>query len=373
MKDNDSEDVFSKWQRQKVAREQDLSSPTKQEASMNDPLSFLIEEAAFPACVDDLSLAGIMQALEPTPLPECSEGITAQSAKPAEDSSYVPWNDSGLSPFSTREDHISTGSIQQEIATVCVPKGTVQESYTWNNNEDEQVAHFAAKSSCFAVSRPFGSSATSHQLSLRVDDYPPLRSHLLFNAPHLDCCHQKAGSLSAFSPTTLDAFTYGSTGIHLNEQQDLPKLSYLKPMGFAGKAGSSSLWTEDDRPKRPLTAYNFFFQHERAAILGEQSPFALLMPSLIEATIQPGLLRTRQASSHKAIGNVGQAKANQDGKKSRKKKIGFANLARLISKKWQEVDSETKAIFQKLSNQDMERYRLEKEAYMKRCKMKGYF
>jgi hypothetical protein len=77
-----------------------------------------------------------------------------------------------------------------------------------------------------------------------------------------------------------------------------------------------------DRPKRPLSAYNIFFKEERARILEEvtQSP----MPN---------------------------------------GKIGFQNLAKMIGKRWHELDSDSMKSYKKKAETDMVRYKEEMLTY----------
>jgi hypothetical protein len=77
-----------------------------------------------------------------------------------------------------------------------------------------------------------------------------------------------------------------------------------------------------DRPKRPLSAYNVFFKEERARILEEveQSP----MPN---------------------------------------GKIGFQNLAKMIGKRWHELDPDSMKSYKKKAETDMVRYKQEMFAY----------
>ena len=80
-----------------------------------------------------------------------------------------------------------------------------------------------------------------------------------------------------------------------------------------------------EKPKRPLTAYNLFFQDEREVLLAE-------------------LPQTR--TSKKGHG-----------------KIGFQDMARVISGRWKNVDPERLAYLNKIADANKARYKEEMKAY----------
>ena len=83
------------------------------------------------------------------------------------------------------------------------------------------------------------------------------------------------------------------------------------------------------KPKRPLSAYNLFFKHEREKILAET----------------PVRSEGKPRRSHG--------------------KIGFGCLARTIADKWKNIDDETRDYFEDLAAEDKARYKQEKKRWKK--------
>ena len=82
-----------------------------------------------------------------------------------------------------------------------------------------------------------------------------------------------------------------------------------------------------DKPKRPLSAYNIFFKEERARLLSGDGA------------------------------NVGSDQRTANGK------IKFENLAKIISGRWQSLESEKMAYYKAGAATDLERYRKEMAAW----------
>jgi hypothetical protein len=116
-----------------------------------------------------------------------------------------------------------------------------------------------------------------------------------------------------------------------NDQSVAPEdqdSSDLKPA--ATKKGSKKRkWRKPkDMPKRPLSAYNLFFAHERKEI------------------IKVGSLET-VATDGEVAGGIG------------KKKMGFAGLARSVAAKWKTIDPVKRKQYEVIAGKEQERYKME--------------
>ena len=81
-----------------------------------------------------------------------------------------------------------------------------------------------------------------------------------------------------------------------------------------------------DKPNRPLSAYNLFFQKERARMLGDDAS-------------KPEIGKDNKRIHRKTHG-----------------KIGFAEMAKIIGSKWKNLPEEEKSEFQEVAAKEKERY-----------------
>lgn len=122
------------------------------------------------------------------------------------------------------------------------------------------------------------------------------------------------------------------------------KASVHKAGATDAKATKKRSWKKPkDKPKRPLSAYNLFFQSERNKIISAPSPgnnseVSEKTPS--DQALKPGARkRRRHRKSHG--------------------KIGFADLAKTIAEKWKKLDSQSKAVFEVKADAEKVRYKRE--------------
>uniref|UniRef100_A0A7S3L652 HMG box domain-containing protein n=1 Tax=Amphora coffeiformis TaxID=265554 RepID=A0A7S3L652_9STRA len=111
-----------------------------------------------------------------------------------------------------------------------------------------------------------------------------------------------------------------------------------QPVSLSSAGASTKLFSTDEepvKPKRPLSAYNYFFKAERARILASL----------------PVRAKGKPRRSHG--------------------KMGFQEMAKAISAQWKAANDETKNYFKVFAEEDMRRYKAEKKIYEQRRKLAG--
>mmetsp|Transcript_27459 Transcript_27459/g.60177 ORF Transcript_27459/g.60177 Transcript_27459/m.60177 type:complete len:442 (-) Transcript_27459:1701-3026(-) len=144
----------------------------------------------------------------------------------------------------------------------------------------------------------------------------------------------------------------------------------------SGLSSSSAAQNPCDKPKRPLSAYNLFFRHERDNMLrstpakesgtgaGSSKKGARNAGSKGRRSKQ--VLRnddddassTYDHSKHATINSDPSARRDlsKKGRPPPHHKIGFAEMAKIIGKKWKSLDSQSRKHFQSLADIDKKRY-----------------
>jgi hypothetical protein len=129
-----------------------------------------------------------------------------------------------------------------------------------------------------------------------------------------------------------DLLAFASGVVPLN----VPSSQFKPVVHKATKTCKKRSWKKPkDKPKRPLSAYNLFFQRERNEILAA-------LPSDNEP-INDGLTEEQRRRKHRKHHG----------------KIGFADLARMIANKWKNCDEESRSVFEAQANIEKDRYKRE--------------
>lgn len=111
--------------------------------------------------------------------------------------------------------------------------------------------------------------------------------------------------------------------------------SSVKPTVKRKRKSPAVPWKKPkDMPKRPLSAYNLFFKDERERILGQG--------------------RSSQAGTNPE--KEGGTRSHTEKKKRPTAGIGFANLAKTIAAKWNELDPESRAPYEGIAAKEKARY-----------------
>lgn len=130
---------------------------------------------------------------------------------------------------------------------------------------------------------------------------------------------------------------------------------------------------KDDKPKRPLSAYNLFFRHERAVILMHeaQNP-ATSKDELLGDAVPVNRLPGQTTAQHRACVRsvLSDNPFHQDRKtRAHRKthgKIGFTELVKLVAARWKRADDETKALYDDLSAEEKAKYNVAYKAWRAR-------
>jgi hypothetical protein len=121
-----------------------------------------------------------------------------------------------------------------------------------------------------------------------------------------------------------------------------------------------------DKPKRPLSAYNFFFKEERARILGAAAAAAAAADDEDDDDKDEGTKDGEDSGKGDKVGKGDDEKGQRKGRSRPHGKISFEDLGRLISQRWQELNPEEVDYYKKKSDDDRKRYQEEMDDYRKK-------
>lgn len=120
-----------------------------------------------------------------------------------------------------------------------------------------------------------------------------------------------------------------------------------------------------DKPNRPLSAYNLFFQQERAAMVGESNS-----NDSKTATTAVDSNDSDEGSSDKNTQSGGDANNKRRVHRKTHGKIGFAEMARSIGAKWKILPAVDKEVFEKQAAKEKARYAKELATWKEQQKLK---
>eukprot|EP00542_Grammatophora_oceanica_P013411 CAMPEP_0194043960 /NCGR_PEP_ID=MMETSP0009_2-20130614/15522_1 /TAXON_ID=210454 /ORGANISM="Grammatophora oceanica, Strain CCMP 410" /LENGTH=361 /DNA_ID=CAMNT_0038688361 /DNA_START=42 /DNA_END=1127 /DNA_ORIENTATION=- len=132
--------------------------------------------------------------------------------------------------------------------------------------------------------------------------------------------------------------------LHKSKMHHGPLGASLDPTPSSSTKPTASWKKDSDKPKRPLSAYNLFFQHEREKII-TSNPDATFEETMHKIRNTPRPKKRRHRKSHG--------------------KIGFAELARTIAEKWKGLGSEERNIFESKAAEEKAAYKEELDQWTK--------
>ena len=210
----------------------------------------------------------------------------------------------------------------------------------------------------------------------------------------------------AVAPAPLFAFNNSAMMPGMLGRQD-GTLKYPFVNSKGGKKSSKKVIKLKNKPKRPLSAYNFFFREERTCILNsipkqqmksnDESDTDAVQKTEngekgnkeeVKKTVGKEDLNDSKAATKKEDGTTddnvfhdavlvkneelngerddvkGYDQVGDDGKKIPHGKIGFENLAKEIGRRWQQLKPDEMEKFKKLADEDMARYKRDMETFL---------
>jgi len=122
-------------------------------------------------------------------------------------------------------------------------------------------------------------------------------------------------------------------------------------------------------PRRPLSAYNFFFSEERVRVLAE-IPDPGKQPDDPDAPPKPVDPKVQEETEAKSVSTAARLLDIRDAKAVKRRphrkshgKIAFKDLARTIGKRWRELTEPQKTKYNELAEKDLQRYNEQMKEY----------
>jgi hypothetical protein len=260
----------------------------------------------------------------------------AVSAPPAPSLGFPQNADPFLQPNSS-QGNTSASEIASNLGSSSVDLGT--QLYSGDNST---ASNFGASSSLVA----------------RPESYQPYLEELIRAATTAQ--HGLATSQSLPSPVI--APTEKNVSSSNVQSQTSPKTDLSRK-----SSGVKKHRKEQEMPVRPRTAYNFFFQEQREAILNQNQN----RKRKSDCSIDDHQKRPFQGSDRISDNDIDDRKPSatlsrepdknelqeqQQQQQQQQRQIGFQELGKIIGKKWHTISSDAKARYQTLADLDRQRY-----------------
>lgn len=100
-----------------------------------------------------------------------------------------------------------------------------------------------------------------------------------------------------------------------------------------------------DKPKRPLSAYNFFFKEEREKIIK------------VVLAEDPSKVQT-DPEAHDFLDEAAIGRLKKEGGK-----VSFEEMGKIIGQRWKNIDPDRLSTYSEMASEDTERYKTEMQAY----------
>lgn len=213
-----------------------------------------------------------------------------------------------------------------------------------------------------------GSAAPSNQMLLQ----------LLQQQQHQQSSQHRLPSQFMENPTTDQiSLGLGNTTPAMTAGGQLAESMTARESAISAVGGDGSTATKKktykkrpkDKPKRPLSAYNFFFKEERARILGganKDNDNSNDKSNSSEKDTTANEMDSEESAGDDNKESDGKAAAPRKGRSRPHGKISFEDLGRLISQRWQELNPDEVEYYKKKSDEDRKRYQQEMDGYRKK-------